>query len=68
MNGIGSFDERRCVCSWTESVCRISTYGGIMDSIIESMCICQRVLTVSYNLIPENNWLIHNKMNIVNVM
>ena len=25
-------------------------------------------LTVSYNLMPENNWLIHNKMNIVNVM
>lgn len=30
-------------------------YGGITDSIIESKCICQRVLTVSYNLIPENN-------------
>ena len=39
-----------------------------MDAIIESMCVCQRVLTVSYNLMPENNWLIHNKMNIVNVM
>ena len=37
-------------------------------SMMESTCIFHCVFSFSYSLIPENSWLIHNNMNIADVI